>query len=69
MMAREVARHSVEGSLLQALERKQFCLHYQPRVEMATGKVLGVEALIRWKHPVRAAVQPTISSRCSRRPG
>jgi hypothetical protein len=28
-----------------------------------------VEALIRWKHPVRAAVQPTISSRCSRRPG
>jgi diguanylate cyclase (GGDEF)-like protein/PAS domain S-box-containing protein len=58
MMAREVARHSVEGSLLQALERKQFCLHYQPRVEMATGKVLGVEALIRWNHPERGLIPP-----------
>jgi len=41
-----------------ALDRDEFVLHYQPKVNMVTGKVVGVEALIRWQHPARSLVQP-----------
>ncbi|HWT72346.1 MAG TPA: EAL domain-containing protein [Oxalicibacterium sp.] len=42
-----------------ALERKQFCLHYQPKTNAASGEVIGAEALLRWQHPVRGIVGPT----------
>ncbi len=41
-----------------ALDRREFLLHYQPKVNMNTGEVIGVEALIRWQHPVRGLVPP-----------
>ncbi len=58
MRVREVERQSVEGRLLEAIEKKEFCLQYQPQVELATGKVVGIEALIRWNHPDRGLVPP-----------
>jgi diguanylate cyclase (GGDEF)-like protein len=41
-----------------ALDRLEFVLHYQPKVNMHTSEVIGVEALIRWQHPVRGLVPP-----------
>jgi len=41
-----------------ALENKEFCLHYQPKVNMVTGNVFGVEALIRWNHPEQGLIRP-----------
>lgn len=40
------------------LQAQQFCLHYQPKVNMRTGQVLGAEALIRWQHPVHGLLAP-----------
>jgi diguanylate cyclase (GGDEF)-like protein len=42
-----------------ALDRSEFLLHYQPKVNMHTGEVIGVEALIRWQHPDRGLVLPS----------
>ncbi|MGA2420464.1 MAG: EAL domain-containing protein [Candidatus Acidiferrum sp.] len=58
MNAKVVARHSLEDSLRRALERNQFLLHYQPKVNLETGEITGVEALIRWQQPDRELVLP-----------
>ncbi len=42
----------------QALKASEFCLYYQPKVNMQTGEVLGVEALIRWQHPTKGLLPP-----------
>lgn len=52
------ARMSVISEVKTALFLNQFVLHYQPKVNMRTGKVIGVEALIRWLHPERGLVPP-----------
>ncbi len=55
--AEEAAWPTVE-ELEYALERDQFVLHYQPEVEIATGRIVGLEALIRWRHPRRGMLAP-----------
>jgi diguanylate cyclase (GGDEF)-like protein/PAS domain S-box-containing protein len=58
MNLKAVERQSVEGDLRRALEREEFLLHYQPKVNLLTGEIIGAEALIRWQHPDRGLVSP-----------
>jgi diguanylate cyclase (GGDEF)-like protein/PAS domain S-box-containing protein len=58
MNLRAVERHQLETELRVALEAEQFVLHYQPQVDIRTGKLVGIEALIRWQHPQRGLVPP-----------
>src|SRR4051812_21380021 len=51
-------RLELEVDLQRALDRAEMCLHYQPIIELATAKVIGLEALVRWRHPVRGMIQP-----------
>ncbi|RXH15771.1 EAL domain-containing protein [Bradyrhizobium guangzhouense] len=53
-----IERLSLESALRRALEREQFSLHYQPKVDMETGQITGVEALLRWSHPDLGNVSP-----------
>ncbi|MDQ1406162.1 MAG: hypothetical protein QOG55_1791 [Acidobacteriaceae bacterium] len=58
MNVRAVERQSIEGDLRFALERNEFVMHYQPKIDLTTGEITGVEALIRWQHPGRGLVGP-----------
>jgi diguanylate cyclase (GGDEF)-like protein len=49
---------SIETDLRMALERNEFELHYQPQVMLTNGNIVGNEALIRWRHPVRGLLSP-----------
>ena len=53
-----IERLSLESALRRALEREQFSLNYQPKVDMATGQITGVEALLRWAHPDLGNISP-----------
>ncbi|MCW8886028.1 MAG: GGDEF domain-containing phosphodiesterase, partial [Motiliproteus sp.] len=52
------ARISMESDLRRALEQDQLELHYQPIVDMSSGKVVTVEALVRWRHPLKGLIMP-----------
>ena len=51
-------RLELELDLSHALERGEFLLHYQPKVEVATGLITGTEALLRWQHPLHGLIPP-----------
>src|SRR4029079_9176861 len=53
-----IERLSLESALRRALEREQFSLNYQPKVDMETGQITCVEALLRWTHPELGSVSP-----------
>jgi diguanylate cyclase (GGDEF)-like protein/PAS domain S-box-containing protein len=58
MRAKAVARLELESDLRRAVDNREFVLYYQPKVSLKTDKIVGVEALIRWRHPVRGIVPP-----------
>jgi diguanylate cyclase (GGDEF)-like protein len=58
MNVHTLERLELESDLRRALERGEFLLHYQPKVEIRSGRITGVEALLRWKHPLRGLVPP-----------
>ena len=58
MNVQAVERHTIEGGLRRALERQEFMLHYQPKINLESGTISGVEALVRWQHPQRGLILP-----------
>ncbi len=59
MNARAVERQSIEEAMRIALERREFSLHYQPKIDLRTGLITGAEALLRWNHPDRGLLFPS----------
>ena len=58
MNARAFERLELEHDLRQAIEREGFVVHYQPKVALRTGELVGFEALVRWQHPTRGLLLP-----------
>ncbi|TDJ46114.1 MAG: EAL domain-containing protein [Gammaproteobacteria bacterium] len=59
MSLRSLERLELENGLRYALQRDELELHYQPQIDMASEKMVGVEALLRWKHPERGNIPPS----------
>ncbi len=59
MRAPAVTRLALEGEIRRALEQREFCVYYQPIVNLMTGDIRGFEALARWQHPHRGLVGPS----------
>ncbi|NHZ41971.1 bifunctional diguanylate cyclase/phosphodiesterase [Massilia aquatica] len=58
MNARTLERLQIEADLRHALERNELVLHYQPQIDVISGNIAGMEALLRWEHPVLGVVSP-----------
>jgi diguanylate cyclase (GGDEF)-like protein/PAS domain S-box-containing protein len=58
MNIRALERLAMENGLRRALERNEFVIHYQPQISLATGAIVGMEALVRWQHPDHGIVSP-----------
>jgi diguanylate cyclase (GGDEF)-like protein/PAS domain S-box-containing protein len=58
MNARAIERLDMETDLRRAIERGELLLHYQPEVDLASGTLVGLEALVRWQHPTRGLISP-----------
>ncbi|MBY0577114.1 MAG: EAL domain-containing protein [Gallionellaceae bacterium] len=59
MNAMAAQRLVMENQLRKALSRNEFVLYYQPQISLRTNRIVGMEALVRWKHPERGLVPPT----------
>ena len=60
MTRQALERIELENALRSAIGQKQVELHYQPQIDLATGAVVGLEALMRWKHPERGFISPAL---------
>ena len=58
MRAETLDRATLEHDLRRAIDRSELRVHYQPLVDLETGRVVGLEALLRWQHPTRGLVPP-----------
>lgn len=58
MDIRSFEKLTLENELRRAIEQQEFLLYFQPQVEILTGKIVGVEALVRWQHPVKGIIPP-----------
>ncbi|MBI5753319.1 MAG: EAL domain-containing protein [Hydrogenophilales bacterium] len=58
MNASALKRLTLESALRRAVEREEFALLYQPQIDLISGRIIGVEALLRWNHPERGLVSP-----------
>jgi diguanylate cyclase (GGDEF)-like protein len=58
MNVHTLERLALESSLRGALERNEFVLHYQPKVDIRSGRIIGMEALVRWQHPTKGLIPP-----------
>lgn len=59
MNQRAREQQSIESGIRQALQRQEFVLHYQPKIDLASGRVVGAEALVRWQKPGHGWVYPS----------
>jgi diguanylate cyclase (GGDEF)-like protein len=66
---RVVERLSIENALRHALKKDQFFLEYQPQFEISTGKIVGAEALLRWRHPEGELISPSRFIPCAESSG
>ena len=58
MNQRSLAKLQLNTDLRHAIDRREFVLHYQPKIDLADGRIRGAEALLRWNHPQRGMVAP-----------
>ena len=58
MNADLLERLQLEAALRRAIDRREFEVHFQPRINLSTGKVVGAEALLRWRHPEKGMLEP-----------
>jgi EAL domain-containing protein (putative c-di-GMP-specific phosphodiesterase class I) len=58
MSAETTEQLAFENNMRRALEREEFVVHYQPQIDISSGRIVGMEALVRWQHPERGLVFP-----------
>ena len=58
MNTHTIDRLALETRLRRAIERREFVVHYQPKIDVASGRIAGAEALVRWQHPERGLLYP-----------